>query len=94
MRFTPGQGCDRIGLVLGVRRYGDGGVPTRGRYLVEVGHQHTWWHYYVIRYQDRAGGVWEDRTIEVWDNPFEPAPDYIDDGYACFCGATPPGVAP
>jgi len=52
--------------------------------LVEVGHAHVWWHYYII-----------DGKM-VWDNPFEPLPcHYTTDGYACFCGATPPdGVAP
>jgi hypothetical protein len=71
-------------MVLGVRGHGDGGVPKRGGYLVEVGHTHVWWHYYVI-----------DGEI-IWDNPFEPVPEgYSADGYACFCGATPDkGVAP
>ena len=50
----------------------------------EVGHTHVWWHYYVIADE------------MVWDNPFEPEPEnFTDQGYACFCGATPPGgVAP
>ena len=49
----------------------------------EVGHTHIWWHYYVI-----------DGEL-VWDNPFEPKPkDYETDGYACFCGASPPEGVP
>jgi len=51
--------------------------------LGEVEHTHIWWHY------------WVTDDGRVWDNPFEPCPsDYFTDGYACFCGATPPGVAP
>jgi len=69
--------------VLGMWGYGRGGVPTRGGRLGEVGHTHIWWHYYVI-----------DGEL-VWDNPFEPKPkDYETDGYACFCGASPPEGVP
>jgi hypothetical protein len=50
----------------------------------EVGHTHIWWHYWI----DHEGRL-------VWDNPFESkSEDYESDGYACFCGASPPGGAP
>ena len=45
--------------------------------MVEVGHTHVWWHYYIT-----DGGL-------VWDDPFTPVPEHTEDGYACFCGASP-----
>ena len=49
----------------------------------EVGHTHIWWHYFITH----------DGRL-VWDNPYEPEPEHMEDGYACFCGASPPGGAP
>ena len=41
-------------------------------------HDHLWWHYFIC--EDERG------TYKVFENPCEPVPEHLADGYECACG--------
>ena len=46
---------------------------------MKTDHEHLWWHFWVIEYEQGIKKVYED--------PYYPVPEhFLSQGYSCFCG--------